>query len=238
MSFSIADDYAALGEDLLPFVLPDGPYVLRVIKAESGLTGNQKPKIVLTFEVAEGAHMGRTFTTQVIWSSGGNPVAARISASSFTVLGAPYAWIRGARPSDDEIAEAMVGNVIQAKVKSSEFGGMIRNEIGNYTKTVSLNNPKAIAAQAFAAQAVAGAGVGAAGVTLPPNVVAAGVTLGQAPQAQAPAQAPAAQQVDPWANPQAAAAAAQAAQAAQSAMIAQHPAAGQAVGLPGGWPSA
>lgn len=217
MSFSIADDYAAMGDDLVPFILPDDVYQLLITKAETGTTGTQKPKINLTFEVAEGPHMGRSFASHIIWSTGGNPIAARISASSFAVCGAPRAWIRAARPSNEEIAGAMVGNVIEAKVGFSDFGGMPKNEIKNFNKTVSLNNPAAVAAAAYVqANGVPG------GVTLGqqlPQAVPGGVTLGQALLAEAQAQQPPFQ---PQAQPQ----------PQQFAAAAQ-----PTTGLPGGWPT-
>lgn len=119
---SLADDYETLGEELLPRIIPAGEYTAEVTKAQYVTTGGGKHAIKITLRVTEGPEQGTVIFDQQTWSPE-SPVAARIFSQTLTRLGAPVEWIKTARPSWEEIAERILGSVVNITTTVRQFNG-------------------------------------------------------------------------------------------------------------------
>ena len=141
--YNLAADYAALGDDLMPGILPDGNYVGVVKRAVPGQTQNGKGKIVVTLEVIEGPQAGREATEQLTWSPE-SEVARRIFSTALAIMGAPPEWVLEAQASFTDVAERITGAVVEFNAKEDEWNGQPRNRI-NFRKAVSIA-PQPVAA--------------------------------------------------------------------------------------------
>jgi len=135
MGFNLADDYDALGEELLPKVIDPGTYTVEITKATAAQTGTGKQAIKLVLKVIEGPEVGTTIPDQMTWSPE-SPVAARIFSQSLAICGAEPGWIKNSRPSMEEIAARMVGSVVSIRTTIRQFNGQDQANV-NYSRTIS-----------------------------------------------------------------------------------------------------
>lgn len=178
---SIADDYDALGDDLIPHVMAEGRgYVGFIKKAQAGQSKSGKRKIFFVVQATEGPEAGYEAADNWYWSPE-SPKAAQIMAQNLSRVGATPEWIKTERPSWEAIAERIEGVPVQFDITyDGEFNG---------APNVRVAIRKALGPRQGAAEAAGAFDLG-----------------GQAPAAQAaPQQAPQAQQAqqqapaDPWA---------------------------------------
>ncbi|HEX8321693.1 hypothetical protein [Longimicrobium sp.] len=136
--FSFADEFKSFGDELNG-VAYTGDYTMKVTKAKASKTAKGKQQFVVTLAFQGGplGAKGKTVDNRLVWSPE-SEVAARIFAQSLRVLGAPQDWIMSAKPTPDQIAEQMVGAVVEVNLKAGEFNGQPQTNV-NYRKSVSVN---------------------------------------------------------------------------------------------------
>lgn len=161
--WSLADDYAAFGDDLVPPMLPEGDYELLVLRGSPGKTSTNKPSLTWTFRITAGpmyptevgkppkTTVGREVSEMMTWSPG-NATAARIFAEQLGKLGASQKWIMDTHATFEQIALRCIGTKIKAKIKVDEEWNRNRVSLG---RTVSFG-PAAQGGAAGAATAAAG----------------------------------------------------------------------------------
>lgn len=164
MSFDLAAEYEALGEDLLPPLLPDGVYTAEVISASGGVTSTGKECVKMVLRILDTAHAGRTQPTMLTWSPD-NTTAREIFTRSMAILGLTPSWIKANAPvSMDKAAAAIIGAVVQINTKIKPYNGADQVNV-NFKAPVS--SPATSAAPA-AAPPVLGAPAAAAPPWTPP----------------------------------------------------------------------
>lgn len=143
--FSLADEYDAFGDDLVPALLPDGDYELVVVKAPAETAGTGKPCLKVSFRVLTGpmypatpgkppkSTKDKSVTEQLTWSPS-KEIAAQIFAQNLDKLGASQAWIKKVRPSMADIGMVTVGTVVKAKITQDEAWNRNRVSIRSTVK--------------------------------------------------------------------------------------------------------
>lgn len=160
-SFSYGEEMSAFGNALEGSLLPKGDYELTVLTAPPGLTSKQNHCFKLTYRIDKGPMLppdptakpplparpttGMTVTgsgTWLTWSPS-SEIAARIFYENMGKLGAPGRWIKSTNPTEEQIAERIVGARIAAGIEPNpEFGNnkvSIRKQIATGPKGLPLN---------------------------------------------------------------------------------------------------
>lgn len=143
MSYNLYEDYEAFGDTLVPQILPNGKYVATVKRAIAGQTNNGKSKIVVTLEIAEGPRAGAEVVEQLTWSPE-SETAARIMAGALAVMGATPEWVRTNRATFADVADHIIGAVVEISAREDEWNGQPRNRVG-FLRT--LQAPSAVQVQ-------------------------------------------------------------------------------------------
>lgn len=134
--------------------LPVGPYYAEVTVARSKQTKQVPPKKMFEccFKVLAGPSAGRTVWRNFVVSPE-NPVAMARFFTDMNTLNVPRAFF-ASEPTDEQIAERMVGAKVQIDVNHREWNGEVRNDISKVSALpagVSFSNGAAPAAAAPAA---------------------------------------------------------------------------------------
>lgn len=128
MTFNLWEDYEALGDTLIPKILPNGKYTAVVKRAVAGTTNNGKGKIVVTLEVVEGPEAGSEVVEQLTWSPESD-TAARIMSGALAVMGATPEWVRENRADLSDVADYVIGSLVEISTKEDEWNGQPRNRV-------------------------------------------------------------------------------------------------------------
>ncbi|MGV1079710.1 MAG: DUF669 domain-containing protein [Candidatus Nanopelagicales bacterium] len=140
--YDLAADYASLGEELAPPLLPNGPYNAVVKRAVPGTTAAGKGRIVVTCEILDGPYAGREIVQQLTWSPE-SEVARRIFRQALAVLGASHEWVLQTSANMATVAERITGAHAQIQVSEKSFNGEPRNEV-NFRKPLPTSTPQAM----------------------------------------------------------------------------------------------
>ena len=137
--------------------LPSGTYDVEVVKASHKVAQSGKSMFEVQFKVLTGPHANR-----VVWNryvvSPENPKALGFFFSNMKALGLGTEFF-SASPSDDQVANGLVGKSCRVELGLSEYQGTVRNEV---KKTMPpeggatvISAPAATAAPTFPAAAPA-----------------------------------------------------------------------------------
>ena len=184
--FDLAAEYEALGDAILPQIIPAGTdYVGTVVKCTAKQSNKGKLQINVTLRVDEGPNAGKT-STQSLYFSPESPVAARIFRGNLATLGATPEWLAETHASPTDIAAKIEGAVISFNAKVRQYNGEDQNDF-SFRKLLS---PGGQGVQ----EAMPQAAVDPWAAPAPAAQQAPAQPAQQAPQAgaPAPAQAPAA----------------------------------------------
>jgi len=192
---------AAGDSDFAP--IPQGDYDVKIVNTEATKSSTDKPMWKITTQVLNGPHEGRKIFTQQTLTMD-NPDALNIFFRQMAAAGLTGEFFK-TKPSNERIAEALMGRQFRAKVTIREWQGVPRNNIKAW-------NP--MGAQSGAPGGPPpppGAGAGPGGPPPPPSgatpppAAPAPPPAAAAPPAPPPPPAPPAPSAPPAAAPQTAA---------------------------------
>jgi hypothetical protein len=188
---------AANDSDFAP--IPQSDYDVKITATEATVSSTDKPMWKITADVLNGPHEGRKLFTQQTLTKD-NPNALNIFFRQMAAAGLTSEFFK-TKPTNQQIADALLGRQFRAKVIVKDYQGMPKNEIKQW------NPPSGAAAAGGPPRPPAGAAA-AGGPPPPPST-----TAGGPPPPPAPAQSSAPPPPPPPAPEQTAAAAEPAAQA-------------------------
>lgn len=134
--FSLAQEMAAFGDELLGKAYPSGEYDMLVRKAVPAKTGGGKHCVKVTLEFIGGPLKGKTVPDQLNWSPESD-IAARIFAQAVAKMGADQPWIKANNPTMAQLAAKVQGAKVHVKLTEDDWNGMPRNKVA-YLTTISL----------------------------------------------------------------------------------------------------
>ena len=161
--------------------LPDGEYELKVTEASVATTSTGKTMFKITTEVQTGPHARRKVWDNLVVSNE-NPRALGMFFMKLGALGLTKESSQANNPSNEQIAQALVGRPFRGTLTTTEWNGKLRNEFKRYMPASNISAP----ASAPVASAPAPA----------PAPAPQGVAPAPAPAPAAPVAAPAAPVVD------------------------------------------
>jgi hypothetical protein len=116
---------AAGGSDYAP--IPQGDYDVKIIETEATKSSTDKPMWKITVQVTNGPHEGRKVWTQQTLTMD-NPDALNVFFRQMAAAGLTGEFFK-TKPSNERIAEALLGRSFRAKVTIREWQGVPRNNI-------------------------------------------------------------------------------------------------------------
>lgn len=151
--FDFGTEYAAFGDDLKGTAY-EGDYEMLIKQAKPGTSGKGKQMFTITLAFQGGplGAKGKTVEDRLYWSPE-NETAAKIFANSLRMMGASQEWIMAERPTPQQIADRITGNVVAVRLKPDEFNGQPQTRV-NYQKLVKANGPAGPVGSKAQAQAV------------------------------------------------------------------------------------
>lgn len=115
------------GESTSFEVLPAGQYDMSVLKVDVKTTSTDKVMFVLVMEVESGAHAKRRVWNNMVISPE-SPTAMGIFFRQMAAMGLDRTYF-GSNPSNDAVADALVGRRCKATVAIKKYQGSDRNEV-------------------------------------------------------------------------------------------------------------
>jgi len=164
---------AAEGSDFAP--IPQSDYNVKISATEATTSSTDKPMWKITADVEDGPHEGRKLFTQQTLTMD-NPNALNMFFRQMAAAGLTSEFFK-TKPTNQQIADALLGRRFRAKVIIKEYQGMPRNEIKQW-------NPPA-----GSGGAPGGPPPGAATAGPPPPPAATGAPAGAPPPPPPPAAA-------------------------------------------------
>jgi hypothetical protein len=134
--FSLAQEMAAFGDDLLGKAYPAAEYDMDVVKAVASKTAGGKHAIKLTLKFIGGKFVGKTVFEQLNWSPESD-IAAKIFAQALAKMGATQEWIKSTKPSMAQVAAKIEGAKVRVKLTEDSFNGIPRNKV-SFMSTIAL----------------------------------------------------------------------------------------------------
>jgi pyruvate/2-oxoglutarate dehydrogenase complex dihydrolipoamide acyltransferase (E2) component len=136
--------------------LPDGEYELKVIESSVATTSTGKTMFKITTEVQTGPHAKRRIWDNLVISNE-SPKALGMFFMKLGVLGLTKESIQANNPSNEQIAQALIGRPFRATVGSRVWNGKTQNELVRYLPASNIASPASapVAAPAPAPQAAA-----------------------------------------------------------------------------------
>jgi hypothetical protein len=119
---------AASTSDFAP--IPQSDYDVKIIETEATKSSTDKPMWKITTAVLNGPHEGRKVWTQTTLSVD-NPDALAVFFRQMAAVGLTKEFF-ATKPSNQEIADALLGRQFRAKVTIREWQGTARNNIKNW----------------------------------------------------------------------------------------------------------
>jgi len=116
---------AAEGSDFAP--IPQSDYDVKIVETEATKSSTDKPMWKITAEVLNGPHAGRKLFTQQTLSMD-SPDALNMFFRQMAAAGLTAEFFK-TKPSNERIAEALMGRQFRAKVTIREWQGVPRNNI-------------------------------------------------------------------------------------------------------------
>ena len=116
---------AAGDSDFAP--IPQGDYDVKIVNTEATKSSTDKPMWKITTQVLNGPHEGRKIFTQQTLTMD-NPDALNIFFRQMAAAGLTGEFFK-TKPSNERIAEALMGRQFRAKVTIREWQGVPRNNI-------------------------------------------------------------------------------------------------------------
>jgi len=116
---------AAGGSDYAP--IPQGDYDVKIVETEATKSSTDKPMWKITAQVLNGPHEGRKLWTQQTLSMD-NPDALNVFFRQMAAAGLTGEFFK-TKPSNQQIADALMGRQFRAKVTIREWQGVNRNNI-------------------------------------------------------------------------------------------------------------
>ena len=116
---------AAEGSDFAP--IPQSDYDVKIVETEATKSSTDKPMWKITAEVMNGPHAGRKLFTQQTLTMD-NADALNMFFRQMAAAGLTQEFFRQ-KPSNERIAEALMGRQFRAKVTIREWQGVPRNNI-------------------------------------------------------------------------------------------------------------
>lgn len=119
---------AAGDSDFAP--IPQGDYDVKITATEATTSSTDKPMWKITTEIEDGPHASRKVWTQQTLTMD-NSNALQVFFRQMAAAGLTQDFFR-AKPSPQQIAEALLGRRFRAKIAIKEWNGQMRNEIKNW----------------------------------------------------------------------------------------------------------
>jgi hypothetical protein len=116
---------AAEGSDFAP--IPQSDYDVKIVETEATKSSNDKPMWKITAEVLNGPHSGRKLWTQQTLTMD-NPDALNMFFRQMAAAGLTGEFFK-TKPTNQQIADALLGRQFRAKVTIREWQGVPRNNI-------------------------------------------------------------------------------------------------------------
>lgn len=126
--------------------LPSGPYDVEVAKSEPKLSQTGKTMFKVQFKVLTGPHAGRIIFNQFVVSPD-NPNALSFFFQHMRVLGLDSTFF-AANPTEDQIANALVGRRCTVEVAQREWEGRTQNDVKKIKPSIGVPVPAAPVPQA------------------------------------------------------------------------------------------
>jgi hypothetical protein len=109
-------------------VIPEGEYLVRVTEAKAKTASTGSEMIVTTVKLEDGPYAGRTIVTNLVFSFG-NAQAMRMLLRRLRALGITEEWLAETNATIDQIATAISGRTVIAKVNQRKWNEELRNDI-------------------------------------------------------------------------------------------------------------
>jgi len=138
---------AANDSDFAP--IPQSDYDVKISATEATTSSTDKPMWKITCDVLNGPHAGRKLFTQQTLTKD-NPNALNIFFRQMAAAGLTSEFFK-TRPTNQQIADALLGRQFRAKVIVKDYQGMPKNEIKQWnppSAAASAGGPPPPAAQA------------------------------------------------------------------------------------------
>jgi Protein of unknown function (DUF669) len=164
--FSLADEMAAFGDELLGKAYPAGEYDIEVTKATAAKTAGGKPCLKTVNTILAGPLKGKTVPDQLNWSAESD-IAARIFAQTMAKMGATQDWIKQTRPKMPQLAQKITGAKLHVVFTVDDWNGSPRNKI-QYRSTIALPGGNGAAPSTSAAADLDAEDLGNQGSSTPP----------------------------------------------------------------------
>jgi hypothetical protein len=116
---------AAKDSDFAP--IPQGDYDVKIIETEATKSSTDKPMWKITTAVLNGPHEGRKVWTQQTLTMD-NPDALNVFFRQMAAAGLTREFF-ATKPSNQQIADALLGRTFRAKITIREWQGVPRNNI-------------------------------------------------------------------------------------------------------------
>lgn len=125
------DDLMSAADESSVAPIPASDYNLKIVSCEATTSSSKKPMWKIVAEVEDGPYAGRKIWTQQTLSME-NPNAVAMFFKVMATVGLNKAYF-ATRPSNTEIASAMVGRRFKGKVGIEQWDGEDRNKISKWS---------------------------------------------------------------------------------------------------------
>lgn len=125
---------------------PDGPYDVRIVKAEATRASTGSPMIKLSCEITTGPYASKMVWTNLVFKTD-SATTMRMVLQNLSALGVSREWIASNNPPLTTIASELTGAVGVAELTSREWQGELRNDVKRFkpsdTPTTTPETPPA-----------------------------------------------------------------------------------------------
>jgi hypothetical protein len=185
---------AANDSDFAP--IPQGDYDVKIIETEATKSSTDKPMWKITTAVLNGPHEGRKVWTQQTLTMD-NPDALNVFFRQMAAAGLTREFF-ATKPSNQQIADALLGRSFRAKITIREWQGVPRNNIKQWNPVSAAGRgPGGVAPPPGAGGAPGGPPPPSASSTPPPAASAPPPPAASAPPPAASTPPPAAAPAEP-----------------------------------------
>lgn len=108
-------------------LIPDGDETVKILDSQATKASTGKLMFVVKVEIADGPHVKRKMTTNIVLSDD-NPMALAIFFRNMENIGIPAAFF-AQEPNPDQVAGAMIGRQARVKIGHKNWQGVDRNEV-------------------------------------------------------------------------------------------------------------
>lgn len=117
-------------------VIPEGEYLVRITEAKAKTASTGSEMIVTTVKLEDGPYSGRTIVTNLVFTFG-NPQAMRMLLRRLRAIGITEEWLAETNATIEQIASAITGRTVIAKINQRTWQNELRNDIEMFVSSGS-----------------------------------------------------------------------------------------------------